>query len=142
MRRCTVAICAIRVAPMARSCSRARNAAHSHSCEAATAAWIVAMAATNAESATGVISAGAVRVKPGGGRRERGCAGERAPRRGPRPSMKGMSTPASVASRRSSEEGKPSSAACEAAPTACRPSRLTAAAVGVVPTGEARRRRR
>jgi hypothetical protein len=67
MRRCVVAICAVRAAPMARSCSRARDTARSRSCEAATVAWIVAMAATNKESVAGAIDAGATRVKPGGG---------------------------------------------------------------------------
>jgi hypothetical protein len=79
--------CAVRATPMARSCSRARDAARSCSCEAAAATWIVAMTATNAGSAAGVIGAGVVRVKPGGGRRERNCVGEMAPGRGPRSSM-------------------------------------------------------
>jgi hypothetical protein len=38
MRRCAVAIWAVRPAPKARSCSSARDAARSHSCEAATTA--------------------------------------------------------------------------------------------------------
>jgi hypothetical protein len=39
--------------PMARSCSRARDVARSRSCEAATTVWMVVMATTNVESATG-----------------------------------------------------------------------------------------
>jgi hypothetical protein len=69
-----VAICTVRAAPMACSCSRARDAARSRSCEAAMVSWIVAMAATNVGSVRAV-GAGAVRVKPDGGRRERDYAG-------------------------------------------------------------------
>jgi hypothetical protein len=69
MRRCAVAICAVSAAPMARSCSRVRDAARSRSYEAATTIWIIVMAATNAESTTGAIGARAARVKPDGGRR-------------------------------------------------------------------------
>jgi hypothetical protein len=78
MRRCTVAICAVRAAPVARSCSRARDAARSRSCEAATTACIVAMAASNAGLVAVAISAGAARVKPDGGvaTRVRGRQGE------------------------------------------------------------------
>jgi hypothetical protein len=54
VRRCAVAIWVVRAAPMARSCSRARDAARSHSCEASTTAWMVAMAVTSAESVEGV----------------------------------------------------------------------------------------
>jgi hypothetical protein len=38
MRHCAVAICAVRAAPMARSCSKARDMARPRSCEAARAA--------------------------------------------------------------------------------------------------------
>jgi hypothetical protein len=86
---CPVAIWAVRAAPMARSCSRARDAARSRSCVAATTVWRVAMAVTNTESVAGAVDARAVRVKPDGGRRGRCCAGKRLPRRGPRPAMKG-----------------------------------------------------
>ena len=50
MRHCVVAIFAVRAALMARSCSKARDATCPRSCEAARAAWMVAMAATSAES--------------------------------------------------------------------------------------------
>lgn len=76
MRRCVVAICAVKAAPMARSCFRARDAAHSRSCEAARAAWMVAMAETSAKSVEGAggaqvasVTSGRVAWKPGGGYR-------------------------------------------------------------------------
>jgi hypothetical protein len=79
MRRCAVAIWAVRAAPMARSCSRARDAARSRCCEVATTAWMVAMTVTSADDAGGAIddtmmSAYVVLVKPGGGRRKQGSA--------------------------------------------------------------------
>jgi hypothetical protein len=88
-----VAIWVVKAAPRARSCSRARDVVRSRSREAATAAWIVARAATSkglvvgsVEDATMPFSAGAGRVgNPGGEprRRARGVAS----RRGPRPAM-------------------------------------------------------
>jgi hypothetical protein len=77
MRHYAIAIWAIRATPMGHSCSRARDAARSRSCEAAMATWVVAMAATNAKSVAGAVDAGAVRVKPDRGRRGCCCAGER-----------------------------------------------------------------
>jgi hypothetical protein len=59
---CAVAICAVRAAPMARSCSTARDTARPRSCEAARAAWMVAMAATSAESVDGATTRGEVQV--------------------------------------------------------------------------------
>jgi hypothetical protein len=55
MRRCAVAIWAVKATPMARSCSRARDAARWRSCEAATTAWMVAMAATSGESVASAV---------------------------------------------------------------------------------------
>jgi hypothetical protein len=52
-RRCVVAIWAVMAAPMARSSSKARDAARWRSWEAATTSWMVARAATNAEEAGG-----------------------------------------------------------------------------------------
>jgi hypothetical protein len=86
MRRCAVAICTVRAAPMTRSCSRARDASRSRACEAATTSWIVAMASTNAESVAEAVGAGVARVKPDGGRRGC-CAGERSSGRGARSLM-------------------------------------------------------
>jgi UDP-N-acetylmuramyl pentapeptide synthase len=76
MRRCVVAIWAVKAAPMARSCFRVRDAAHSRSCEAARAAWMVAMAETSVELVEGAevaqlasMTSGRVAWKPGGGYR-------------------------------------------------------------------------
>jgi hypothetical protein len=74
-----VAIWAIRAAPVARSCSRVRDVAHCRSWEAATTAWMVAMAATSAEGtggeadvdATTSVHTGWWVEKLGGERRER-----------------------------------------------------------------------
>jgi hypothetical protein len=74
--------------PIARSCSQARDTARSRSCEAATAAWMVARAVASAESVEGaggaqVASATSERVvNPGGGFLER-RAGERRSVRAP-----------------------------------------------------------
>jgi hypothetical protein len=84
-----VAIWVVRAAPRARSCSRARDVARSRSREAATAAWIVARAATSA----GLCSAGAGMVGNPGGEPRRRAMGV-ASRRGPRPSMYGALPPA------------------------------------------------
>jgi hypothetical protein len=94
MRRCAVAIWAVRAAPMVRSCSRARDAACSRSCEAATTAWIVAMAATNEESMAGAVNTGAMWVKLDGGRRGLCCASEKS-------AMREGSSPTGVPGRRS-----------------------------------------
>jgi hypothetical protein len=85
----------VRAAPMARSCSKARDAARSRSCEAATTPWMVATnwesVAGAVEDATTSVQAGAARAgKPGGEPRRRryavtvvgGASG-----RGPRPAM-------------------------------------------------------
>jgi hypothetical protein len=76
MRRCVVAIWTVKAAPMARSCFRARDVAHSRSCEVARAAWMVAMAETSAESVEGAggaqvasVTSGRVAWKLGGGYR-------------------------------------------------------------------------
>jgi hypothetical protein len=53
IRRCAVAIWAVRVAARACSCSRARDAARSRSCEAARAAWMAAMVDASVESVEG-----------------------------------------------------------------------------------------
>ena len=53
IRRCAVAIWAVRVAARACSCSKARDATHSRSCEAARAAWMAAMVDANVESVEG-----------------------------------------------------------------------------------------
>jgi hypothetical protein len=53
MRRCAVAIWAVRVAARARSCSRARDAARLRFCEAARAAWMAAMVDASVESVEG-----------------------------------------------------------------------------------------
>jgi hypothetical protein len=74
MRRCAVAIWAVRDAAKAHSCSRARDAACSRSCEAARAALMVAMAEASEESVEVVgeakvasTASGRVVENPGGG---------------------------------------------------------------------------
>jgi hypothetical protein len=82
MGRCVMAICVVGV----------RDAARSHSCEAATTVWTVAMATSNVGSPSGAINVGAARVKPDGGRQGRYSAVTRVRGRsgkGPRPTMKG-----------------------------------------------------
>jgi hypothetical protein len=69
MMRCVVAIWVVRAAPMARSCSKARDAARPRSCEAARAAWMMVMAATRAESVDGVTTRGGAQVVSATGRR-------------------------------------------------------------------------
>jgi hypothetical protein len=89
---------------MAHSRSKARVAARSHSWEAVTTTWMVAMAATNTGEAGGgvdvvvtrLVHEGSVRAgKPG---ERRVCCAVRAagrtPRRGSRPTMKGAPSPA------------------------------------------------
>jgi hypothetical protein len=80
MRSCAVAICAVRAAPMAHSCSTAWDAARTRSCEAARAAWMVAMAATSAESVDGATTRGEVQVVSAIGRRGAVKPGGRLPR--------------------------------------------------------------
>jgi hypothetical protein len=112
---------------MARSCSKARDAARSCSWEAATAAWMVAMAATSAEDVGGVavedttVSAHAGSEKPDGGRRMRCCA-ERA-------AVACVEVRPSQAGRPGREAaGRPGREAAGAAPRAGEPS------IGLVPT--------
>jgi hypothetical protein len=69
MMRCAVAIRAVRAAPMARSCSKARDAVRPRSCEAARTTWMMVMAATGAESVDGVTTRGGAQVVSATGRR-------------------------------------------------------------------------
>jgi hypothetical protein len=85
MRCCAVAIWAVRAAPKLRSCSKAWDAVCSRSCEAARAAWMVAMAEVSVESVEGVIetqvasaTSGRVVENLGGG-----CLGRRVSERSP-----------------------------------------------------------
>jgi hypothetical protein len=63
-----VAIWAVRATPMACSCSRARDVACWRSCEAATTAWMVAIAATSEESVVGVMEDMTMSVQVGAAR--------------------------------------------------------------------------
>jgi hypothetical protein len=96
---------------MERSCNTARVAARLHSWEAATAAWMVAIAATSMEEAGGGTKEGATRAgwwagKPGGECRVRCCCGDvvraagRTSGRGASPKMKGAPTKEPTARRR------------------------------------------
>jgi hypothetical protein len=98
-RRYAVAICAINVASMARSCSKARVAMRSCSQEETTTAWMVVIATTNAEGAGGradeegttLAHVGEARAgKPSGEPRHGFYAVKvvrEAPGRGPRPAL-------------------------------------------------------
>jgi hypothetical protein len=72
-RRCAVAIWVVRVVARACSCSRARDATRSRSCEAARAAWMAAMVDASVESVGGgeaqvaSTTSGRVVENPGGG---------------------------------------------------------------------------
>jgi hypothetical protein len=100
-RRCgAMAIRVVRATPMARSHSKAKIVARSRSWEAATAAWMVAMAATNAGEAGGgadvvatrLVQEGSVWVRKPGGELRVCCtvrAARRTPGRGSTPTMKG-----------------------------------------------------
>jgi hypothetical protein len=57
MRRCAVAIKAVRATPMVRSCSSVRDTARSRSCEAGKAVWMVAMVEASVESVEGTSEA-------------------------------------------------------------------------------------
>jgi hypothetical protein len=64
-RRCAVAIWAVNVAARAHSCSSARDAARSRSCEVARAAWMAAMVNASVESVEGVGEAQVVSATSG-----------------------------------------------------------------------------